>query len=236
MIATAHKLGIGVYTPQEAALYARVRTQTISRWILGNASGDAVVQRQITDAEDRTVTFLDFVQTLAIRAIRTQYKNVVSLQKIRAAADAAQDKYGVDFPFARPHSTYIITEGRHAGEIVIRIGDDDEQLIQITGKNKDQHLIGPIAELYLEDVTFGEDDYAAEYRPWSSNRAGSILMNPHLRFGEPLVEQCGYSASALWEATIAEGGVDAAASAYGVDPEHVKLACSYFDHLLTVSA
>lgn len=229
MIAIDQKLGIGLYTPQEAALYARVPTQTINRWVIGNKQGMPVIQREIRDDEDRTITFLDFIQSLAIRTIRSQYKKTVSLQKIRDAAEEASQKYGVDYPFARPHSTFVITEGKHAGEVVLKL--NDESLVQITGRKKDQRLIGPIAEVYLDDITFDEENYATEYRPLKSPEAGAILMSPHRRFGEPLVEQCGYSARTLWEAAIAEGGIAAAAEAYGVDKQHVKLACSYFDYL-----
>lgn len=235
MIATAEQLGIGLYTPKDAAFYARVPTQTLKRWVMGNKRGRPVVKREISDENDATITFLDFVQALAIRSIRTQFRKKVSLQKIREAADRASEKYGVEYPFARPHSTYVITAGSNVGEVVLRL--DNEQLVQATGSEKDQFLIGPIAELYLDRLTFDDESkYAIEYRPMQSERAGAILMNPHRRFGEPLVEECGYSARALWEAVIAEGGIDAAATAYGVKPEHVKLAYEYFDYLLTASA
>ena len=156
------------------------------------------------------------------------------LQKEMSCRETARVKYGVDFPLARPHVAYIIMEGQQKGEVVLRLNED--RFVQVTGRKRDQRLLGPIAELYLEDVTFDDKKYAAEYRPWKSQDGGAIVLNPHRRFGEPSVEDCGYAASALWEATIAEGGVDAAASAYGVEPSHVKLACSYFDHLLSASA
>ena len=41
-------------------------------------------------------------------------------------------------------------------------------------------------------------------------------MDPRERFGEPVVERCGYAASTLWEACEIEGGVEEAAKAYGV--------------------
>ena len=235
MVAISKKLGKGIYSPRDAALYARVKTQLMSRWILGNSQGKPVVKREIEDSSDSTVTFLDFIQALSIRAIRTQYSHI-PLQKIREAANTATEKYEVEYPFARPHSTYIIKKGRNTGEIVLRLGDDDDRFVQITGKMKDQHLLGPIAELYMENIKYDEDDYASEYRPWSTLEGGAILMNPHRRFGEPLVEECGYSARALWEAAITEGGIEAAANSYGVEPAHVKLACNYFDHLTNASS
>ena len=61
-------------------------------------------------------------------------------------------------------------------------------------------------------------------------------MNPKRRFGEPIVKSYSYTAETLWEASIAEGGIGAAARAYDVDFENVTLACDYYDHLLSVAA
>lgn len=232
MIAEAPtQLGIGLYTPSEAAFYARVHTQTMSRWIHGNAQGQSVVHAELYGDTDKTVTFNDFVQALAIRAIRTQYP-IVSIQKIRNAVEAAREERGIIFPLAVPHKTFVITHGSNRGEIVL---DIDGLLIQVSGRKKDQILIGPIAELYLDQITFDELGRPEEYRAWS-DPSGSIVMNPHRRFGEPIVDSCGYTAQTLWEASITEGGIDAAADAYGVNRTDVALACTYYDHLMSVAA
>jgi uncharacterized protein (DUF433 family) len=232
MVMAAPQLGIGVYTPAEAAFYARIRTGMLTRWIHGDGRGDAVVRAQLYRDTEKTITFNDFVQALAIRAIRTQYRDV-SLQKIRMAVDSVRTKHNVEYPLAVRHKIYVITEGSNRGEIVI---DFNEKMVQVSGKNKDQTLIGPIAELYMDRVTFGADGSPTQYTPMSNEIAGAIILNPHIRFGEPIVEQCGYSAQTLWEASIAEGGLEAAAKAYGVDKSHVALACEYYDYLSTSAA
>ena len=55
-------LGIGLYAPSEAAFYARVSTQLMTRWIHGNKQGSPVVEAEIARSNDKIVTFLDFVQ------------------------------------------------------------------------------------------------------------------------------------------------------------------------------
>lgn len=228
MIATAHfddcSLGIGLYTPAEAAMYARITTRTMGRWVFGDGKNDAAFTHQIESGEP-TVSFLDFVQALAVRAIRNQFG--VSLQKIRAAVDCVQQTQGISYPFAREHETFVITDGSATGELAIKING---HLIQISGRNKKQHLLGPVAELYMERVTFGADGLATEYRAWGT-KDNPIQMNPRLRFGEPLVANCGYSARVLWEAVKNEGSIKDAALAYGVDETHIHLACEYIDHL-----
>ena len=75
-------LGKGMYTVAEAALYCRVTTAMMTRWLFGTASGEPVMVPQF-GTEERLVSFLDLVQTLAIREIRNQHK--VPLPKFRQA-------------------------------------------------------------------------------------------------------------------------------------------------------
>ncbi|MEZ6069441.1 MAG: hypothetical protein R3C10_04020 [Pirellulales bacterium] len=98
MIATAKDLiGKGIYSTTEAALYARVRRDTLRRWLFGGSSQKPVISRQVeSPADNKVVTFLDFVQAMAIRAIRVQHD--VPLQTIRKAHDRAVRDYGLEYP------------------------------------------------------------------------------------------------------------------------------------------
>jgi uncharacterized protein (DUF433 family) len=227
MVASSAKLlGIGLYTPAEAALYARVSTRLLNRWLYGSPSGDPVLRPQLTGEPERMVTFLDFVQAMAIRAIRIGHK--VPLKKIRQAIDKAENRYGLSYPFARPHLTYLFD-----GEIVIKLGDD---YVEASGKGADNLLLGKVVELYMKDLTFGRGGLAESYRAYVWDKTYEISMNPKMRFGEPIVVSCGYSARALWEALQSEGSMEAAAEAYGVQPAEVEAASRYYDHILGVTA
>ena len=215
-------IGIGIYTPAEAAYYARVDTRTMLRWVHGNQAGDPVIHAQLDD-DERTITFLDFVQALAIRAIRIKHK--ISLQKIREAVEHAQEKYHVEFPFAMRHRTYLFQK-----EIIIDL-PDRLALVQITpGKHQDQMVMPEIAEPYLSDLSFSEDDLAVAFRAFEHG-GRTITIDPHRRFGQPIVEGSGYSVQALLDAYQSEGSVESAARAYGVQPEDIFVALHYQDHL-----
>ncbi len=216
-------LGIGVYTPQEAAFYARVPTQTINRWIWGSTKCDSAFTPEI-DGE-RLVSFRDFVTALAIRTIRSS-QQPVSLQKIRSAIQLAEEEYGVSHPLARQHSIY-----QFGDEIVINLPDhESSHYVQLTGKHKRNRLLKQIVEPFLLNVDYGQDGLASLFRPYSY-RAYDIVLDPKLRFGEPLVSSTGYSARTLWEAFRDEGGLGEAARAYGVTEDAVHAACMYYDHL-----
>jgi uncharacterized protein (DUF433 family) len=224
--ASSELLGVGLYTPEEAALYARVSSRMMTRWLYGSAVGEAVMRPQIEDQQERLVTFLDFVQTLAVRAVRLDHR--VPLQKIRHAIEKAEREYDVPYPLARMHTTYLL-----GTELVIKLREDE--YVQLSGKHKDNRLITKVAEFYMIDLTFNTQGLASAYRPFKWGNL-EIKMDPKIRFGEPLVSTCGYSARALWEAFKSEGSLEAAAEAYGVKTEEVEAGCRYFDHVLGSSA
>jgi hypothetical protein len=229
MVAAVNQfLGAGLYSITEAALYTRVPSARLSRWLFGTQSSDAVLAPQFSPTDDKKrLTFLDLIQTLAIREIRLQKK--VPLSKVRQAIGFAKEKYGIDYPFARRHCTYLF--GR---EFVLRLPDRDNEFVEVSGRHRGQRLF-EFVELYLQDLTFGPDGLATEYRVFVSRHQTpvAIRMNPHLRFGEPLMPS-GYSALALWKAIAIEGNIERAARAYGVSKEEVETAYLFVrDHLGT---
>ena len=116
MFAIADKIGVGVYTPAEAAFYARVSSRTMTRWVFGDAGGEPAFERQLRDPSEKVVTFLDLVQTLAVREVRNRHG--LSLQKIRQGVDAARERYSLPYPLARKHSIYLFSDGR--GKVTVR--------------------------------------------------------------------------------------------------------------------
>lgn len=231
-------VGIGIYTPDEAAQYARVSTRTMNRWVFGDSSGDPVIRSQLAmsgNNQDKLVTFLDFVQMLAVRQVRIREKKF-PLQRIRAACDVASRKYQLDYPLAaRDHRIFLFgpSDNLKNCEMVIEVGHDAEghdQYMQLSGKKSGNYMMNEIAEPFMRRLHFGDSLFAEWYVAWEKD-GRQIVMHPHKRFGEPFLPSCGYTALALWEAHVAEGSVENAAEAYGVETADVDLACEYFDHL-----
>jgi len=227
----AQFLGKGVFTPAEAAFLARVRTQTMTRWMFGDMRGDPVIATEFSGENEKVVSFLDFVQALAIRAIRVRHN--VPLQRIRQAYKEAQTRYKVEYPFATKHTTFLLGD---SNTIVIRLSDDDYR--ELAGPSKGNRMITQVVEPYLHDLRF-EGNLASEYCAWpprATDDAQRVIMNPKRSFGEPIVTTSGYTAQTLWEAYEVEGGTEAAAAAFGISPGEVELACEYYDHLKGTSA
>ena len=217
----ADLVGIGIYTPSEAAYYARVTTQTMVRWVHGSRRGDPVFRAQLEGDTEKTVTFLDLVQALAIRAIRREFK--VPLPKIREAVEEASQRYSVDYPFAMHHKTFLFDKEIHIE--LPKLGS-----VQISGKQKGQLIERVIAEPYLVDLTFSDEGLAVQYRAFEY-RGRCVVIDPARRLGQPIIKPCNCLADSLLDAYRSEGSVGAAARAYGVDEDDVLFAIQYDDHL-----
>lgn len=193
----------------------------MKRWVFGDGSGEAVLSSQLPSETGKVVTFLDFVQSLAVRVLRVNYQ--VPLPRIREAMEEAA-RHGIKYPFAMDHKTFLI--GSRVG---IEIKD---RLIELGGRGSGNLLIKEVVELHRKKLEFGSSGLAVSFTAFSEHDL-KVTMNPKIRFGEPLIPTCGYSAQTLWDAVIAEGSIESAAKVYGVTDKEVELACSYFDYLQT---
>lgn len=219
MIASNTKLGVGLYTPNEAAFYARVPTRTLNRWFFGDTQGERVASPRFGD--ERIISFYDFVQAMAIRNIRTNHN--VPLKKIREAIDRASSEHDVSYPLARRHTIYLFHPDLY-------ICFDASDFKKLTGTQRDQKMIKQIVEFYVDDLGYDAEGLACHYDAFTW-KDRTVRMNPKLRLGEPIVTACGYSAMTLWEASQAEGSISKAAKVYGVDEADVQAAYRYIDHL-----
>ncbi len=238
-LAKKHPALAGIYTVKEASRLAMVSSRMFTRWVNGNAQGAAAVKRYMPESPSGVVSFVDYVQARAIRTIRRerfvdhpdkpgeQIRVAPSLQQIRQAVEEAE-KMGFPYPFARQHTTFVFND-----DIVVKL--EDGAVVTLTGKYKAQHLIEPIVEPYLFELEFGENGLASRDTPLSHGDR-SIVIDPKVKYGTPIVMPCGVSVSALVHAIDEEGGIQGAADAYGVDPKDVKIALKYEDILSGIAS
>jgi uncharacterized protein (DUF433 family) len=220
-------LNVGLYTPQQAAYYARVSTALVTRWVHGDSSGQSALRPQLRGDPMKTITFLDLVQVMAIRSIRLRKK--IALQKVRQCIDFARDEYGIEYPLARKHRAYIFGD-----DLVIRLEDD--RLIEATGKFRHQELNEPLTQLFLEDIGWRPDGLAGDYTAfrWGTR---TVTVDPDIRFGHPVVQPCGYAVTTLMDAlAAAEGSLQDAAWSFCLEAEDVDTARRYTDVLLGTAA
>ena len=105
MVAIQDHLGVGIYTPEEAAFCVRAFLKMMRRWVFGDSGGRPVIERELKDSSEKVVTFLDFVQTLAIREVRQWHG--LPLQRIRDGIDEANKRYRLKYPLACHHRIFL---------------------------------------------------------------------------------------------------------------------------------
>ncbi len=241
MIAAKDLLGIGLYSTSEAALYARVRPQLVANWMHGTASNEAVIEPELGVDEKKIVTFLDFIQTLAIRRLRNETR--LSLQKIRQGYAQAREEYGVKFPFAAQTARIGLfgpPNNLNKQEVFVCLNKENdeevEKYFQLTGKKRGNQLIGEVVMTYARFIDFSPDTGLASRFVSYKSDDGRVLMDPEIHFGEPFIESCGYSAYTLFNAYQTELSVERAAKIYDVEPREIRLAMDYYDYLNPVAA
>ena len=212
--------GHGVYSVSGAARYARMPASTIRQWFFPARGRKGVRGGDITDPQHQALSFFDFVEALAVRALRKDHG--VSLKDIRTAIDFAQQQYGVQHIFAREDHRTLLDE---SGQLhIVLAGERDP--IKISGKNLGQQSFQTCVELYMRDLQFRGDGLAQWYTAFRYQEE-SVIMNPAYHFGEPSMKQSGYPAEILWRAAIAEGGIEQAAEIYNTSVVSLEAAYRY---------
>jgi uncharacterized protein (DUF433 family) len=214
--------GSGLYTLREAAHYARMQPITVARWF----KGDNYCKQVFSLGDEKIITFLDFIQALAVRNLRVHYH--VPLKDIREAVSKAQNHLHISHPFAHEHTTFLFE-----GKIWIQL--PERSLMQIAGRGRGQTGMLPVIESFYKDISFdSRTRYANRYKAFERTYASGtykITMDPELRFGEPLLDNSGYTPQAIVEAAKTEGSIEEAARCYGITEDQARACFDYWDYL-----
>ena len=219
---SAATTGAGIYSLSEAAKYAKMHPNTLRKWFGGESARVPLRAREIECADFKAITFVEFVETVAIRSLRVDYG--VSFHKIREALRVAKGEFGVDYPFAQQqHKTILIGQDLH-----IFLPEDPANPVQLTGRMKRQKSFRTCIEGYMEDLDFDERGMAKIYTAYRF-KDQRVVMNPKMHFGEPLLRASGYTAKTLYQAAVAEGSIARAAHLYEVPHDEVEAAYRYWN-------
>lgn len=221
MVTFTKNLGVGLYTPVEAAYLSKARPETFNRWFYGSTRGDRVV-KPTRGCEEKVITFTDLMQAVAIRTLRQSPKaKGISLQDIRAAV-AECERIGYQNPLASPHSLYAFGK-----RLIIRLKNGD--YVGLLREDKGQIHEGLIIEPFLNEVDYDED-YMYRWTPMTLGDC-KVVLDKNRRFGMPCIEPYGILASALVESACAEGSIECAADSHLVSVDAVRLALKYHESL-----
>lgn len=214
-------VGLGLYTPAEAARLIKVPAAKLTRWLKGHGSGNRIYaplwRGQVSLGDDKLyLGFLDLVQSRMAAAF---IDAGLSPQKVRRALVLARELIEHDHPFA---TSRFRTDGRTLLLEALSDDEDDRPLVDLFKRG--QYVMHKVIEPSLKGIDF-DTDIAARW--WPKGRASDIVLDPTRQFGQPIIESVGVPTSILNATAEAEGSVVRAAQLFRVSPAVVQRAIDF---------
>jgi len=213
-------IGIGLYTPVEAARLTEIPAGKLIRCVWGHSIGDtayAPLWKPQVETEDGSVV-LGFRDLLEARVADAFINQGLSAQRVRRAIVVARDLTGEERPLS---TTRFRTDGR---TVFLQILEEDgsSKLIDLF---KSQYAFREIIEPALRDIEFSNGGIPKLW--WPTGRASGVLIDPEKAFGQPIEFESGVPVDVLAAAVEAEGSVERAARLWCVKPGSVRRALSF---------
>lgn len=213
-------LGVGLYTPAEAAAYTGIPAAQIRRWLFGYASNgknhEGLWQPQLEGEAEQALSFHDLLEIRFVHAFRS---HGVSLQAIRRASGHAQELYNQPYPFT---CRRFQTDGRSIFATVLEETGDESLLDLVKKQYAFKQVITPSLYRGIEY----DDDEALRWYPLSRNRR--VVLDPARNFGKPVLAETGMTVDAIISAWHAEGeNVRRVAALYEIPSAEVEAAIQF---------
>jgi len=209
-------LGTGFYTNTDAARILQVRSRDVSRWMFGydftskRADGqrvkhhsDPLWKTQYADDPDLNRSAIGFLDLLELRIVR-EFVNVgVPLSIVRRCLEAAKTLFDAAYPLTTQR---FLTDGRTVFAEAMK-DDPDAALLDLRTR---QYAFKSIIKPSLYAGIEYDGERAARWYP--DARTKSVMLDPDIQFGKPVVARSAIPTAALYLAYVAEGSDDSAAS------------------------
>lgn len=228
--------GIGVYTLATAARLIHADRAAIKRWLFGydySRRDGEVRSRHHSDplwtpqhsAEALGDKVIGFRDLLELRIVREFVEHGVSLLVVRRCLEFARTEFGIaDYPLT---SQRFCTDGRTIFREVLKEGQEPE----ILDLRSRQYVIRDIIKPSLYAGIEYDGEMARRWYPEGRDRR-SVVVDPDVQFGKPVLEESGVPTEVLYAAYLAEG-LDKAVVAriYEVPPRQVEAAVRFEERL-----
>jgi uncharacterized protein (DUF433 family) len=228
--------GIGVYTLAAAARLIHADRAAVKRWLFGydytrqhntgrrRHHSDPLWMPQHSDAElgEQVIGFRDLLE---LRIVKEFVQHGVSLLVVRRCLEFAKAEFGMtDYPFT---SQRFCTDGRTIFREVLRDGQEPEILDLRSRQYVFREIIKPSLYAGIEY----EGEMARRWYPEGRDRK-TIVVDPAMQFGKPVLEESGVPTEVLYAAYLAEGQDKATvARIYEITPRQVEAAVRFEERL-----
>ncbi len=208
-------LGLGVYSPRQAARLVGSSAQEVLRWTRGSGPAEPLWNAEYQYLDDTSeLSFLDLVEVRVVRQLR---EAGVPLQSIRFAIKYSEEVLGISRPLS---SLAFKTDGK---EVLVDALEADGDFLSLAKKRPGQKVFSRIIEQTLRDLEY-EDGRVARWRPAATK---SVILDPTRQFGDPILDQFGVSTAMLAAEHMGGNSISALSILYEIPKGDVRAAVEF---------
>ena len=208
-----------MYTFGEAARLAKVSPTTVKNWFHGNPVRQTPPLFP-SGGEGSMISFLQLIESVV--AARFRNSDRVPYRNVYAAYQYAQERLGVEYPFAHLKLEPL------GGHIIARLeGEEVGQSLQALDSPTQWSLPGLVLEA-IHQIGY-EDDLAARWFP--AGKEIPIVVDPRIRSGVPTVEGRGVSVNTIFKRWRAGLKMDFIARDLALEVADVETVLQYGDRI-----
>lgn len=198
-------IGTGIYPLHQAARLVGVEPRAVRRWLQGYGRkyrGERVrseplwrTQLEGQDLPDEVIGFRDLLE---LRMVAAFVRYGVDLKVIRATVDAASTSFRADYPLTNQK---FLTDGKRIFLDAIEKTTGEPRMIDVLRK---QFVFSDIIKPSLyAGIEYGKGG-ARRWFPLGKRK--TIVLDPGLQFGTPVVADVGIPTDTIYASFLAEGG------------------------------
>lgn len=224
-------IGTGIYPIHQAAKLVGVEPRALRRWLQGysrkykgeRVHSEPLWETQLKD-EGLPEDVIGFRDLLELRMVSAFVSHGVDLKVIRATVQAASEYFGQDYPLTNHQ---FLTDGKRIFFQAIEKATAKAPLIDIL---RSQFVFSEIIKPSLyAGIEYGTDG-AIRWFPLA--RRKTIVLDPALQFGTPVIAQAGIPTDTIYASYLAEGGDRAmVARVFDITPRMVIEAVEFEERL-----
>lgn len=218
-----HLIGTGLYTVSEAATLTGTNSRSIRRWIVGYHFRSRDTERAMPPVWRSDVGEIDgqialsFLDLMEIRFIGAFREHHVSWRAIREAAELACEMFNDGHPFTRRQ---FRTDGKRIFQQI-----DDRGDVKLFDMNRRSWVFnGIVGPSLYRGVEFSHDQISRWFPMFPRK---TVMLDPELSFGRPVVAKSCVPTDVLAAAAKAEESPSKVARWYGTTTAEVRAAVDF---------
>ena len=209
------KIGTGIYSVKDISIILNLPQKKVGR-VLNEIWNKRFLpdgqEYSSGEGREKVVNFYALIEFYTFYQLKDKG---VGTKRIIKSHTALSQVFNSPYPFAQSN---LLTDGK---EILFK---KDSNLI-----SADQHLqikIKEVVQCFFDNIEFDENLLAEKFYPKGKNN--SVVVDPHHRLGEPIVENTNISAESIFSFYNAGESIPDIASLYDLSEKQVKDAVDFF--------